>query len=170
MNNTFSTLSQYSQSKEDVRGSLEILYETSNFVLKRSFSKRGVFRGMHLQKSPYEQTKLIRVISGRIIDFVVEPKSGVSEIHWQEIDASNDWIKIDSKFAHGFYALEDTVFEYICDGPYNEAAEQAYSIADFLGVMLGTKEIILSQKDADALPLNVAPCDHLHIKTLGQIN
>ena len=125
-------LSDHSHKKEDARGSLEILYETSNVVLKRSFSKKGVFRGTHLQLPPHEQTKIIRVISGRIIDFVAEIKSEGSFIHWKEVNAACGWIKINSKLAHGFYAAKDTVFEYICEGACNESAEQSYSIINFL--------------------------------------
>ena len=150
MNNVFPVLTHHANKKEDARGSLEVLYETGSIVLKRSFSKMGVFRGMHLQRSPNEQTKLIRVVSGRIIDFVVEPNEGTSGIRWQEIDASSDWIKINSKFAHGFYALENTIFEYICDGAYVEAAEQTYSVVDFLKKKLGLENVILSEKDANA--------------------
>lgn len=157
MKNFFPVLAQHSQVKEDVRGTLEILYETRNLVLKRSFSKSGVFRGMHLQAPPHEQTKLIRVISGRIIDFVVDAKDGENKIYWQEIDGTSDWIKIDSKLAHGFYALEDTTFEYICDGAYNESAERSYSITDFLEKMPGIKEITLSEKDFIAPQLSVVP-------------
>lgn len=154
MKSFFPVLAQSSQKKEDARGSLEVLYEAGSVVLKRSFSKKGVFRGLHLQRPPHEQTKLIRVISGRIVDFVVEPESGVNGIRWQEIEAGSDWIKIDSKFAHGFYALEDTVFEYICDGAYVEAAEQSYSIAHFLKDVLKLNDFTLSEKDASAPELS----------------
>lgn len=157
MKNTFPVLTQHSQKKEDARGSLEVLYEANGVVLKRSFSKKGVFRGMHMQEPPHEQTKLIRVISGRIIDFVVEPNGGVNEIRWQEIEAGNDWIKIDAKFAHGFYALEDTNFEYICDGAYVELAEKSYSIVDFLKSVMQLDDLILSEKDAIAPKLNCIP-------------
>jgi len=156
MTDIFPVLSQHSQKNEDARGSLEILYETNNLILKRSFSRKGVFRGMHLQLPPHTQTKLIRVISGRIIDFVVEPNNILNKIHWQEIDATSDWIKIDSKFAHGFYALEDTIFEYICDGAYNEGTEQSYSITDFLEKIMGIKECVLSEKDTNAQQLSVS--------------
>lgn len=156
MKNTFPVLTQHSQKKEDARGFLEVLYEANGVVLKRSFSKKGVFRGMHMQALPNEQTKLIRVIRGRIIDFVIEP-NGVNEIRWQEIEAGNDWIKIDAKFAHGFYALEDTDFEYICDGAYMESAEKSYSIVDFLKNVLQLDDLILSEKDAKAPRLNCTP-------------
>lgn len=156
MSFVFTSLSQCSQRIEDVRGHLEVLYESSQLVLKRSFSKKGVFRGMHIQLPPHEQTKLIRIISGRIIDFVVEIDSKERSVYWQEIDATNDWIKIDSKFAHGFYALEDTTFEYICDGAYNEEAERSYSIIRFLEKTMGLNELVLSEKDERAEQLLVS--------------
>lgn len=114
---------------------------------------------MHRQYSPHEQTKLIRVISGRIIDFIVKP-DGNNVIYWTEIDAFTDWVKIGPEFAHGFYALEDTVFEYICDGPYDERAEQSFSILEFLKTQLGILDPLLSDKDRLAPPLVVTPYLH----------
>lgn len=148
-------LSDHSLKKEDCRGYLEILYESSHVVLKRSFSKKGVFRGMHLQLPPHEQTKIIRVISGRIIDFVAEIKSEGSYIHWKEVDATCGWLKIDSKLAHGFYAVEDAIFEYICEGAYDESAEQSYSITKFLEEKMSIVSPLLSEKDARAPQLNI---------------
>ena len=49
------------QRRHDSRGHLDVLYEQGDLVLKRSFSRAGVFRGMHLQSPPHQQTKLIRV-------------------------------------------------------------------------------------------------------------
>jgi dTDP-4-dehydrorhamnose 3,5-epimerase len=155
MNDNFPQLSQNSIVKKDFRGSLEVLYENNNIVLKRSFSHKGVFRGMHLQTQPHEQIKLIRVISGKIIDFLVDPKDLIKEISWREIDAGSDWIKIGSNFSHGFYALEDTVFEYICDGGYNEETEQSYSITEFLREVMNIKDPILSEKDKNSPQLFV---------------
>lgn len=154
MTDHFPALVQWAQKRKDTRGSLDVLYEKGPVVLKRSFSQKGVFRGMHLQRAPHQQTKLIRVVSGRIIDFVVVP-DGKNVIHWRELDASHDWIKIAPEFAHGFYALEDSVFEYICDGAYNEEAEQSFSIINFLEKTMGFKEFTLSDKDRNATPLQV---------------
>lgn len=141
--------------RSDERGYLEILYERNEVVLKRSFSKQGVFRGMHWQRHPYEQTKLIRVISGRILDFVVDPQTENRELHYREFTRTDGWIKISSHLAHGFYAVEDTEFEYLCHGAYNEASECSYSIVDFLRNNLGLSRIVLSAKDTAAPPLQV---------------
>ena len=153
MDNLFSRLQEKSEKNIDSRGFIEILYEKNNITLKRSFSKKGVFRGMHIQQPPFQQTKLIRVIKGEIIDFLVNPNSTDKVIHWQKFDNSSDWILIDSNFAHGFYAITDVIFEYICDGKYNEESEQAFSITDFLKSTFGIAEPILSKKDLDAPPV-----------------
>jgi dTDP-4-dehydrorhamnose 3,5-epimerase len=153
--NYFVDLVSESHKFEDDRGNLEVLYETSNFVLKRSFSKKNVFRGLHVQKAPFLQTKLIRVISGEIIDFLVDINSDTKKVFKKKITPDSDWIKIDSQFAHGFYAAEDTVFEYICDGVYNELFEESYSIQNHLEKELLLKDLLMSEKDRQASKLLV---------------
>ena len=139
----------------DSRGHLDILYEQDNLVLKRSFSRSGVFRGMHWQRPPHSQTKLIRVISGRILDFVVDPESSDRKLFYKELNALDGWVQIDAHLAHGFYALQDTEFEYLCHGAYNEAAEMSYSIAEFVSRRLGIHDAVYSAKDGAAEPLTV---------------
>lgn len=132
---------------EDERGYLQVLYESEQTVLKRSFSRAGVFRGLHVQDAPSPQIKIIRVVSGRIIDFVVSTLDRSATIHRRELCAEDGWVRIDAHYAHGFFAIEDTVFEYICDGQYHEASERAYSIAGYLKAELGLADLILSDKD-----------------------
>ena len=139
----------------DSRGYLEILYEQGDAVLKRSFSLAGVFRGMHWQRPPYSQTKLIRVRSGRVLDFIVNPTETPARLYSRELGPSDGWIQIEAHFAHGFYALENTEFEYLCIGAYNEAAELNFSVLKFLRSSLGLKQLTLSAKDSDAKTLNV---------------
>ena len=55
-----------------------------------------------------------------------------------------------------FRSVQDTVFEYVCDGGYDEASEAAYSIADRLPALLGVETVILSDKDRAAPPLTTA--------------
>ena len=153
----FSSLLSHCETREDSRGDLKVLYESGNVILKRSFSRKGVFRGMHLQRAPYQQTKLIRVISGRVIDFIADPHDESKLLHWTLVDSASDWILIGPDFAHGFYALEDTVFEYICDGAYCEEAEESYSITGILAEVLEIEHLILSKKDESAKPLDVVP-------------
>lgn len=155
----FKLLNAHPVRYEDSRGYLEVLYEQGDVVLKRSFSKKGVFRGMHWQRSPHTQTKLIRVTSGRILDFVVDPSQLPARLHRRELSALDGWVQIDACFAHGFYALEDTEFEYLCLGAYNELAESSYSIVDFLRSNLGFTQLTLSAKDNAATPLDVVDGD-----------
>ena len=133
--------------RSDDRGSLRVLYESSNAVLKRSFSRKGVFRGMHVQLAPHPQTKLVRVVSGAIVDFVLEIGAPKMPLYWREIQSADEWLEIGPQYAHGFYALEDTVFEYVCDGGYNEGAEKSYSIIEIVKKIVGTDNLILSEKD-----------------------
>lgn len=137
---------------EDERGWVAVLHESERTVLKRSFSKAGVFRGMHIQVDPSPQVKLIRVVSGRIVDFVAK-LSAESEIRHRELGPESGWIRIAADLAHGFYALEDTVFEYVCDGRYDEAAERSYSILGYLKAQCGIADPLLSPKDRSARPI-----------------
>lgn len=141
---------------EDDRGWLEVLHETETAVLKRSFSKKGVFRGMHWQPGPNRQTKLIRVIEGRIIDFVSDVGACPVQVHHTELGPEDGWVRIDAGLAHGFYALSDTMFEYFCEGRYDEAGERTFSILPRLAEM-GIPSPLLSAKDRAALPLEGAP-------------
>lgn len=81
-----------------------------------SFSKRGVFRGFHLQRKPYEQGKLVRVVIGSIIDYVIDLRSTSKtfgkyiSIHLNSDENHQFWIP--KGFAHGFYALKDSVVSY----------------------------------------------------------
>jgi dTDP-4-dehydrorhamnose 3,5-epimerase len=137
----------------DDRGKIEILYETSDVVLKRSTSAQGVFRGLHRQTAPALQHKIIRVISGRILDFVTDPDDADGVIWYREITPGDDWVHIAAHLAHGFYALENVVFEYFCEGGYNEAAEDSYFVADLLKRELALEEMHLSAKDKAGQPL-----------------
>jgi dTDP-4-dehydrorhamnose 3,5-epimerase len=149
----FVRLDQTAHRREDNRGWLEVLYESDAMVLKRSFSKKGVFRGLHVQQAPSPQTKVIRVVEGAIVDVVVSMGDPSRALKTTTLTSADGWVRIDAEYAHGFYALEDTLFEYVCDGGYDEASEEAFSIADRLPALLGVETVILSDKDRAAPPL-----------------
>jgi len=149
----FVRLDHTAHRREDDRGWLEVLYESDSMVLKRSFSRKGVFRGLHVQMAPSAQTKVIRVVSGVIVDVVVDVSDPALELKTTTLTPADGWVRIGAQYAHGFYALEDSLFEYACDGGYDEASEQAWSIADRLPEMLGVETVILSDKDRAAPPL-----------------
>lgn len=101
---------------------------SENFVQdNQSFSKKGVVRGLHFQKEPYAQGKLVRVIVGKALDIVVDirkksPTFGQSAKFL--LDASlNNMVYIPAGFAHGFAALEDCIFSYKCTNVYDKVSE-----------------------------------------------
>jgi len=100
-----------------------------------SCSSKGVIRGLHYQLEPAAQSKLVRVIRGAIIDFVLDiRKSSPTFGQMYFIYLSSDNFKqfyIPHGFAHGFLALEDcTVFSYKCDNFYDKGLERGISIFD----------------------------------------
>ena len=143
----FVKLSESNLSFADERGSLTVLLETDSIIIKNSFSKKGVFRGLHWQREPFGQTKVIRVVEGEILDFVLDVKKSGSQLCYRKVRPIDGWILIDSKFPHGFYSCTDTTFEYVCMGSYNESAEECFSIEHILESELGLTDLILSDKD-----------------------
>lgn len=137
----------------DDRGGVQILHENNRIVLKRSTSRQGVFRGLHRQVEPYLQTKIIRVLSGKIIDFVTDPDDLHDPIHYSVITPQDDWVLVAAHLAHGFYAVEEVVFEYFCDGGYNEDTEESYFVAPAVMQTFELKNIHVSEKDQKGIPL-----------------
>lgn len=94
----------------------------------QSCSQKGVVRGLHFQKPPYAQAKIVRVLRGAVLDFAVDIRKG-SPTYGQYVStllsAENfRQFYIPAGFAHGFTALEDdTVFAYKCSAFYNKASE-----------------------------------------------
>lgn len=141
----------------DLRGHLIVNLEIDDLIsnslsIKTSFSKKNVFRGLHYQPENVAQTKYIRVLSGKILDFVYDMKKNDGQIKYFELGPSDGYIKIDSFLAHGFYALEDVEFTYICIGPYSKQQEKTISILNMLS-KIGINNPILSEYDKIGLPL-----------------
>lgn len=120
----------------------------------QSTSQKGVLRGLHFQNPPFGQGKLVRVISGAVIDVAVDIRKS-SPTYGQhvavELSAENNrqfWIP--EGFAHGFLALEeDTVFAYKCTNYYAPQSEGCLVWNDKdLGVDWNVSEPIVSEKDA----------------------
>jgi len=135
----------------------EAIGENITFVQdNHSMSKKGVLRGLHYQKTPYEQGKLVRVITGEVFDVAVDirrdsPTYGqwVSEILSGE-NKKQLWIP--EGFAHGFLSLEeDTVFSYKVSNYYSTHHE--VSINPFLkefSITWPRLDYLLSDKDLKA--------------------
>jgi dTDP-4-dehydrorhamnose 3,5-epimerase len=122
----------------------------------QSFSKNGIIRGLHLQKTPFEQGKLVRIISGKVLDVVVDVRNG-SKTYGQhliiELSAEkNNIFYIPKGFAHGFVALENSIFNYKCSGVYNKESEISINPLDKdLKINWGIENPILSEKDTFGL-------------------
>jgi len=125
-----------------------------NFVQdNESKSAKGVLRGLHFQKPPFAQGKLVRVIKGAVRDVAVDlRKSSPTYGQWASIDLTeeNKWMYwVPPGFAHGFVTLEeDTVFFYKCTNVYNKASEGSIRWDDpDLNIDWGIENPILSDKD-----------------------
>lgn len=92
-----------------------------------SFSKKGVIRGLHLQKAPFDQGKFVTVISGKVLDVVVDlrAESGTyGKVHYCVLDGKvHNMLMVPEGFAHGFSALEDSIFLYKCTNVYSKQHE-----------------------------------------------
>ncbi len=127
-----------------------------------SRSKRGVLRGLHFQKEPYAQAKLVRVVQGRVIDVAVDIRPGsptFGKYVATELSGENHrQMFIPKGFAHGYVVLEeDTVFQYKCDEYYHPESEAGIAWNDpQIGIEwpLSEDEIILSDKDRNRQILN----------------
>lgn len=119
----------------------------------QSLSSGNVLRGLHFQKPPFEQGKLVRVIKGSVLDVSVDirKESATYGQHFKivlnEDDKNMLWIP--PGFAHGFLTLQDeTIFYYKCTAPYARDAEDGIMWNDpALGIDWGVTEPTLSAKD-----------------------
>ena len=130
---------------------------TVDFVQdNQSKSSKGVLRGLHFQTQPYEQAKLVTVISGSVLDVCVDlrPNSQTFGNYFSIVLDGIDkkQLFIPRGFAHGFLVLEDnTVFSYKCDSYYNKASERGIIYNDKnlnIDWRTKTEDLILSEKDS----------------------
>lgn len=120
-----------------------------------SKSSYGVLRGLHFQKPPYAQSKLVRVIKGAVLDVAVDIRKGSPTFGQHvavELTGENHrQFFIPRGFAHGFSVLTDEViFQYKCDNFYAPQSEGALAWDDpDLGIdwRIPTDKVLLSEKD-----------------------
>ena len=120
-----------------------------------SKSSYGVLRGLHFQKPPFEQTKLVRVIQGEVLDVAVDLRKNSSTYgKWESIILSGENKKqlfIPKGFAHGFVVLsKEAIFSYKVDNIYAPDHDSGIYYKDTsLGIdwLLNDNDIILSEKD-----------------------
>ena len=119
----------------------------------QSLSSAGVLRGLHFQAPPFDQGKLVRVITGAVLDVAVDirkksPSYG-QHISIELTEENKTMFFIPPGFAHGFLTLRDnTIFSYKCTNVYNKASEGCVLWNDSdLNINWNISNPILSEKD-----------------------
>jgi dTDP-4-dehydrorhamnose 3,5-epimerase len=126
----------------------------------QSKSQKDVLRGLHFQKPPYAQAKLVRVVQGSVLDVAVDlRKDSLTYGQYYSVVLSAENKKmffLPEGFAHGFLTLEDdTIFSYKCSNVYHSESEDAVLWNDEqLNVDWGIETPILSGKDIAAKLFN----------------
>lgn len=121
-----------------------------------SFSSKGVMRGLHFQKAPFAQGKLVKVIAGRVLDVAVDirPDSFTfGKYHAVELSGDRqNMFYLPEGFAHGFLALEDSYLFYKCTRTYHKAADSGilYNDPD-LAIDWGFHSPTISEKDKNLM-------------------
>jgi dTDP-4-dehydrorhamnose 3,5-epimerase len=127
-----------------------------------SKSSKGVLRGLHYQLAPHAQTKLVRVISGRVLDVAVDIRRNSPTFGQHvavELTADNKrQMLVPRGFAHGFVVLEDdTIFAYKVDNYYSPECDRGIAFNDpalNIDWILKIEELKLSEKDTTQPKLN----------------
>ena len=133
----------------------------------QSKSSYGVLRGLHFQKPPYCQSKLVRCIKGAVLDVAVDIRKGSPTFgKYVAVELTEDNHRqffVPRGFAHGFAVLSDeAVFQYKCDNFYNKDSEGSVAWNDpelAIDWRIPAEKILLSEKDK--LSKNIADADYL---------
>ena len=119
-------------------------------------SVKGTLRGLHYQKDPHAQAKIVRVVRGKVLDVAVDlrhesPTFG--KFHTVILDAErHNLFLIPRGFAHGFLALEDSIFTYNCSSYYNKESEGGIMWNDpEIGIYWNIDDPLVSDKDQELL-------------------
>ena len=159
---------------EDTRGVFYETYQQEAFKAagisevfcqdNQSFSKKGVLRGLHFQ-TPNYQSKLVRVVSGKVYDVAVDLRTNsptYGDFFGIELNPDGTMFYIPEGFAHGFLALEPSVFSYKCGDLYNPKGDNTlrYDAVNIpwqkIAKVAGIDGFIISEKDLkgmDCLPM-----------------
>lgn len=135
---------------------MPILGHKVHFVQdNESMSSYGVMRGLHFQRPPFTQSKLVRCVKGAVLDVAVDIRKG-SPTYGQHVaveltEDNHRQFFVPRGFAHGFAVLSETaIFQYKCDNFYHPEADGGISIMDdSLGIdwRIPTEKALLSEKD-----------------------
>ena len=126
-----------------------------NFIQNNeSMSKIGVLRGLHFQKVPYQQTKLVRVVKGLVQDVIVDLRKDSSTFGKHESfllsDKNKKQLFIPKGFAHGYLTLSnEAIFSYLVDKPYSKEHEDGIRYNDpSLAIKWMYEDIYVSERDS----------------------
>lgn len=131
-------------------------------------AQKGTLRGLHFQKNPMAQTKIVRVLSGAVLDVAVDlRKCSPTYLQWEAVELSAEnkrMFYIPRGFAHGFLTLTDNVtFVYKVDNLYAPDCDRSIRFDDpAIGVRWGISAPILSQKDKNAPLLKDSDCNFMY--------
>jgi len=153
----------------DERGHFEELFKVASFKtaghpfvcrqVNRSVSKKNVLRGLHFQRSPFMQTKLVQVTAGKIFDVAVDLRRHSKTYGaWHGVELSlesGEMLFVPKGFAHGFLVLSDTAeVQYFCDEEYAPKHECSLRWDDpALAIAWPAVDVIMSDKDRNAKTL-----------------
>ncbi|MGB1210783.1 MAG: dTDP-4-dehydrorhamnose 3,5-epimerase, partial [Lacinutrix venerupis] len=135
----------------------ELTHFKNTFIQdNESFSTKGVLRGLHYQTGKHAQSKLVRVIKGKVLDVAVDLRKNSKTFgEYVSVELSEDNKKqllVPRGFAHGFVVLSDTaIFSYKCDNYYNKASEAGIIFNDKdlnIDWQLPQEELLVSDKDS----------------------
>lgn len=139
----------YNQKEWENKVGNEVTFVQDN----ESMSQKGVLRGLHFQKPPFAQGKLVRVVRGAVLDVAVDLRKDSTTYgqHFKVLlsQENKKQFYVPAGFAHGFLALEDnTIFSYKCTNYYNAASEDGLMWNDpDLGIDWSFESPLLSEKD-----------------------
>lgn len=135
----------------------------------RSYSKeKGTLRGIHFQKNPHAQTKLICCTRGKILDVAVDLRKGSpTYLKWISVELSEEnknMLYIPKGFGHGFVTLcDDVEVLYKVDSYYSKESDRSIRFDDKeIGVDWGTDNPVLSEKDKNAPLLSESDVDFIY--------
>lgn len=138
--------------RKNFKNILDVTFVQDN----ESMSQKNVLRGLHFQKPPHAQGKLVHAITGSVLDVVVDIRTGSSTFgqHYKLVlsDKNKYQLYIPEGFAHGFLVLEeDSIFSYKCTNYYNRASESSLLWNDpEIGIDWEIDDPIISEKDINA--------------------
>ena len=144
---------------EDARGSFMESYRSEWFAGVKfiqdneAVSKKGVIRGLHFQRPPFAQSKLIRVLSGRILDVIVDLRKSsdtFGKVFSIELSSENKTqLLVPKGFAHGYVTLSDSATVlYKVDQYYNKSYDTGiHPLSESLSIDWQVSDALLSEKD-----------------------